>query len=473
MLSVQEVVRDLSRVEAEYKKLYTSCPWGREEVEDVQFFREYITKGNKSFMSAFNGYRRLKPLAHKIYENPTSPSIKVGNCVKGFVLSAIKIAWSEYLADIKKKEESSEPIDMLRSIQARKIEEAIDLRREEEENLKKVLEVVGDRKNRQLNYLFEKMVAMVLVKRLLEKVRELALSKDQDEAYKKLLETAEESLSEEVKKFVEAARQRVGEEVRKEVKFLNDKRPDFKRYESEILFLAREYIKKNGLENRVISETISELRRVSNQMGGRSRETAKDIISSLEKSLSGKEVVDRESVIKNSSDAEAISLARRMFSYLKNLEEIKRNLEQVKAKIEKYEKQLEEMKNRQGLGSRKTEQGSKSGNARDKDSGNKGANSEKEKKTSSLQFPQRQKERFENLFRDIVEEIEVVLELLKFLTKEGNKAGILGRALSAAGAIGRGVRSVIDGIADSIGLRRQWGVEHVLAVASEIGLQVF
>ncbi len=473
MLSVQEVVRDLSRVEAEYKKLYTSCPWGREEVEDVQFFREYITKGNKGFMSAFNGYRRLKPLAYKIYENPISPSIKVGNCVKGFILSAIKIAWSEYIEDIKKKEESSEPIDMLKSIQTRKIDEAINLRREEEENLKKVLEVVENKKNRQLNYAFEKMIAVVLVRRLLERVRELALSKDQDEAYRKLLEATEESLSEGVKKFVEVAKQHVGEEIRKEVKFLNDGRPDFKKYESEILFLAKEYIKKNGLENRVISETVSELRRVSNLIGGKSKETAKDIISSLEKSLSGKEVISRESVIRNSSDAEAMALARKVFSYLKNIEELKRNLEQVKAKIERYEKQLGEMKKRGEAGSNKKDQGSKNEDAKSNQGGGREAGNDKGKKTQNLQFPQRQKERFENLFKEIVEEIEVVVEILKFLTKEGNKAGILGRALTAAGAVGKGLRSVIDSIADSLGLRRQWGIEHVLAVASEIGLQVF
>lgn len=478
-MSVQDVIKALSRVEDAYKNLHTSCPWGREELEEVQFFREYITKGNQAFLSAFNGYKKLKPVAYAIYQNPSSPQIKVGNCTKGFVFSGIKIAWADYLSELKKKEEASEPIDMLRSIR-RRIDEAR-VGKEEQEALDKILGILTNPRNRSLNMSFERLVAASLVRRFLAQVENLVLSKEQQEANKKIGEKAKEIQREELKKVLKGLSEVLDEKERKEIKLkiLNDRNPEPDKYVEETGYLAKAHISKNGLSNQAVQGVIRELSSTASQVRGKARETAMDLVKSMERSLGGKGTVSREDVVSIASNAEAMSLARRVFSYLKQMEGLKKSLEDVKKKMEAYENRLKEMERGKAQSQRNTagnraKEGENSGeeqkknNARGVGENNKNSNTQKK-----LSFPENQKKRFEALFADIAREIAVLGELLRFLTAdERRKNGPLGRAASAFRSLASGILSALDSIAEALGLKRIWSLEGILAVATEIGLQL-
>jgi len=460
---IQQSVRNLFALEKKVEALRSSCEWGRDEIEDIEFFRRYITDGNTAFLSQYNGYRRLKPFVYTLYQSPNSPSLLDSKCLKSFVFSSLKIAWSEYLSNSGKGNRPSEGLN--ESYDFRRFYENLS-GKELEEIVKGLYEKSSkDPKLRNIGQTLESLSITLLFREVFSKyIREFVLSKDQSEAVDKIVEALNKK-SEELKNGLFSELDKRKEEVFPEnVDFEEIKKS--KDFEKAV---AREYFTRNRgrIDRAKVESLVSEIKRM---VGGRDKKPVEDVLDSAKQFFTSPGQVKFGDLPKILGGAEAISLARKIFEYTQRLEEIAKDIEK-------------ENKNIQGLSFSSSKQGSNNpnqGNTRgngNKNGGNgsnggrggKGGSSNNRGNGGSFSLNPNEKRRLEEFFKGVIQELSILYELLDFLTKKYRGFEKFKRDF---GKVFKRISDAIRSIAEALGFSRLLTPEGIIALLSELALQL-
>lgn len=469
---INRILSELYRVGAKLSSLRSSCPWGIKEIEDLEFFRKYVTKGSKQFLQQFNGYKKLKPFLYTLYDSPKSPRLIDSNCLKRFGLSILRISWSEFSRDKGNKELESfyeDGLELSRSIYKR-ITENLD--REDEDLATKLIDLCYDKRRRTLYNPFLDLVAtstLVSVFRKVGQTQGVILSLSHKKILKELEKEASNLLKESKSKFLDALSSYFKRNKTKSPQEgSNDEEMDLghvkKLVEGEdfVKFISRKFLEKNGFEP--ISQVFfSLLDKVASRVRGKLSKEEASIVSDLKEAVketfSKPGVVGLSDLLKVTSEAEAMSLARRLFSYYKGLEEIKSELESVSKKINS----LFPQEQKGGKGGSKT--GSPNG-SRGGQGGQGNGNNDKEPA-----IPNSSKKKVEEILRNLIEEMTIIYEMIEYLTKSRNNPNLnlLKRAFSG---LLRSIMKIIRSIAETLGLNKLLTFEGILAMLSELALQL-
>ncbi len=446
----------------------------------MEFFRRYVTRGSKTFLQAFNGYRNLKPFMYTLYENPESPSLVDSGCLKRFGLSVMRIAWSEFVkkGGPSSKDEGFSGQDLVRSIYGRVRESASE---EEEEAFSRVFEISRDRRKRVYS-VFEEVIYLHTVKSILAKAKESSLSRQQQEAIEKLHSTAEEIFSERSSTYKRLLSRYVNRDTGGEE---NAGSPQEKGEGKEIDldevlgdkayydYAAKRFYK----ENRVLDRNA--VSRVVDQVFSRASVNSKDLspfIEDLKESVKGAILkpgtVTMSDIRSIPENAEAIGLAREIFSYYKRLEEIRDRLEQVKLEIQRIEQaagsQERVTRPRPGPGSKSP--GGKPGIQGER--GGKGGGGEEGDEEAPIELPQNVKKRVEETFSSLIKELSILAEMLDFLTRKTEKRSLFEAIKRALSNLLRAISNLLRQIAEALGLDKLLTLEGILAVLSELAIQL-
>lgn len=484
-IELEQIASSLDRVSAEYEKLSSSCPWGRKELEDLEFFKEYVTKGNRQFLSAFNGYRRLKPVVYTLYDNPTSPKLPQSSCLKGFVFSGMKLAWSDHSAKgggqvrfspegggdaggAGAKEESL----ILRAVGNRIVEDRR-ITREEEALYERLLSLVLDekRKRGEAYEAFEDAATAFLLYRVLQKtVSASSLSKEQYNVGQKVLEKVEsyiqrgkDSLLDGLEKAISSSQEASGtQDLLQAVQKMKRGKREFFDF---LLFSAKKFYRENPVDPNRVRKVLSATK--PQGLRGTQAQALEDLLSSVSSSLTRGGTLKMSDLSKIYANAESFSLARRIFSYVRDLQAVLKELERTKQLISKAESKVAELSS--GPATRASRPPAPTTRNSDNPRGGKVSRGSK---TFAELLGMRRK-RYELLFKRVMEELLVLKELLSFLTKSPDrKGGPLAQANRAFGSAFGPLSELVDGIAEALGLRKLWSLEGLLGVASEVALQV-
>lgn len=471
---INKILSELYRIGAKLSSLRSSCPWGGKELEDLEFFRKYVTNGSKQFLQQFNGYKKLKPFLYTLYDNPRSPRLISSNCLKASGLSVLRIAWSEFSKSSGKKELESfyrDGLEISRSIY-RRITENLD--KEEEDLATKLIDLCYDRRRRALYDSFLNLIAtstIVSVFRKIGKTQGVVLSLSHEKVLKELEKEASNLLKESKSKFLDALSNYLKKnKSRSSQEGTGEEEVDLERLgkllegEDFVNFMSRRFLEKRGFEP--ISQVFfSWLDRVASRVRGRLSKEEASIVSDLKDAVKGTfskpGVVGLSDLLKVTSEAEAMSLARRLFSYYKSLEEIKSDLESLSKKVKGLLPQGQ--KGGKG-GSRKGGQnGSQSGQ---RSSGNGSDNGE-----PAITIPDSSKKKVEEIFRSLIEEMAIIYEMIEYLTKTRREPS-LSRLKRAFSGLFRSIVNIIRSIAEALGLNKLLTFEGILAMLSELALQL-
>jgi hypothetical protein len=460
---IQQSVQNLFALEKKVEALRSSCKWGRDEIEDVEFFRRYITDGNTAFLSQYNGYRRLKPFVYTLYQNPNSPSLLDSKCLKSFVFSSLKIAWSEYLSKSggNKKFSGSvgESYDFSRfyeSISGKELEEIVKSLYEKSSK---------DPKMRNISQALESLSITLLFREVFSKyIREFVLSKDQSEAVDKIVEVLNKK-SEELKNGLFSDLDKRKEEVFPEnVDFEEVKKS--KDFEKAV---AREYFTRNRgrVDRAKVELLVAEIKRL---VGGQDKKSVEDVLDSAKQFFTSPGQVKFGDLPKILGGAEAISLARNIFGYTKRLEEIAKEIEKENKNIQRLSSSSPKQNsgnpsqgNNKGNGSKNGGDGSNGGN------GGKGGPSNNRGKEGSFSLNPNDKRRLEEFFKGVIQELSILYELLDFLTKKHRGFEKFKRDF---GKVFKRISDAIKSIAENLGLSRLLTPEGIIALLSELALQL-
>jgi hypothetical protein len=454
---IQRSVQNLFALEKKVEALRSSCKWGRDEIEDVEFFRKYITDGNTAFLSQYNGYRRLKPFVYTLYQNPQSPSLLDSKCLKSFVFSSLKIAWSEYLSKFGKEKKTSG--DLKESYDFRRFYESLSDKKLEE-IVKGLYEKSSkDPKLRNIGQALEALSVTLLFREVFSKyIKEFVLSKDQSEAVDKIVEALNKK-SEELKNGLFSELDRRKEEALPEDADLEEikKSKDFEKA------VAREYFTRNRgrIDRAKVESLVSEIKRM---VGGRDKKAVEDVLDSAKQFFTSPGQVKFGDLPKILGGAEAISLARKVFGYTKRLEEIAKDIEKENKNIQKA---LSSSPNQDSKGSNQVNGSRNGGNGNG--NGGKGGSSNNRGNGKSFSLNPNDKRRLEEFFKGVIQELSILYELLDFLTKKYRGFEKFKRDF---GKVFKRISDAIRGIAEKLGLSKLLTPEGIVALLSELALQL-
>jgi hypothetical protein len=460
---IQQSVQNLFALEKKVEALRSSCKWGRDEIEDVEFFRRYITDGNTAFLSQYNGYRRLKPFVYTLYQNPNSPSLLDSKCLKSFVFSSLKIAWSEYLSKSGGNKKFSGSVG--ESYDFSRFYESIS-GKELEEIAKSLYEKSSkDPKMRNISQALESLSITLLFREVFSKyIREFVLSKDQSGAVDKIVEVLNKK-SEELKNELFSELDKRKEEVFPDnVDFEEVKKS--KDFEKAV---AREYFTRNRgrVDRAKVEYLVSEIKRL---VGGQDKKSVEDVLDSAKQFFTSPGQVKFGDLPKILGGAEAISLARNIFGYTKRLEEIAKEIEKENKNIQRLSSSSPKQNsgnpsqgNNKGNGSKNGGDGSNGGN------GGKGGSSNNRGKEGSFSLNPNDKRRLEEFFKGVIQELSILYELLDFLTKKHRGFEKFKRDF---GKVFKRISDAIKSIAENLGLSRLLTPEGIIALLSELALQL-
>ena len=460
---IQQSVRNLFALEKKLEDLRSSCKWGRDEIEDVEFFRRYIADGNTAFLSQYNGYRRLKPFVYALYQNPNSPSLLDSECLKSFVFSSLKIAWSEYLSKSGGGKKSFGSVG--ESYDFRRFYESLS-GKEIEEIVKGLYEKSSkDPKLRSIVQVLEALSITLLFREVFSKyIREFVLSKDQSEAVEKIVEALNKK-SEELKNGLFSELDRRKEEVLPEDVDLEEikKSKDFEKS------VAREYFTRNRgrIDRAKVESLVSEIKRT---VGGRNKKSVEDVLDSAKQFFTSPGQVKFGDLPKILGGAEAISLARKIFEYTQRLEEIAKEIEKENKNIQRLSSSSPKQ------GSDNQNQGNNRGNGRKDGSNNgnggnggKGGSSNNRGNGGAFSLNPNDKRRLEGFFKEVIQELSILYELLDFLTKKYRGFEKFKRDF---GKVFKRISDAIRSIAEALGLSRLLTPEGIISLLSELALQL-
>ena len=453
---IQQSVRNLFVLEKKVEDLRSSCKWGRDEIEDIEFFRRYITDGNTAFLSQYNGYRRLKPFVYTLYQNPNSPSLLDSKCLKSFVFSSLKIAWSEYLSKSGENKKSfgsvGESYDFRRfyeSLSGKDIEEIVKGLYEKSSK---------DPKLRNIGQALEALSVTLLFREVFSKyIREFVLSKDQSEAVDKIVEALNKK-SEELKNGLFSEIDRRKEEVLPEdVDFEEIKKS--KDFEKAV---AREYFTRNRgrVDRAKVESLVSEIKRM---VGGRNKKSVEDVLDSAEQFFTSPGQVKFSDLPKILGGAEAISLARKIFEYTQRLEEIAKEIEKENKNIQKA------LSSSPNQDSKMPNRGNGNKDGGNGNNGGKGGSSNNRGNEGSFSLNPNDKRRLEEFFKGVIQELSILYELLDFLTKKYRGFEKFKRDF---GKVFKRISEAIRSIAEKLGLSRLLTPEGIISLLSELALQL-
>jgi hypothetical protein len=466
---IQQSVQNLFALEKKVEALRSSCKWGRDEIEDLEFFRRYITDGNTAFLSQYNGYRRLKPFVYTLYQNPNSPSLLDSKCLKSFVFSSLKIAWSEYLSKSNENKKFSgsigESYDFSRfyeSLSAKDLEEIVKGLYEKSSK---------DPKLRNIGQLLESLSITLLFREVFSKyIREVVLSKEQSEAVGKIVEALNKK-SEELKNGLFSELDKRKEEVLPEnVDF--DEIKESKYFEKVV---AREYFIRNRgrIDRTKVESLVAEIKRL---VGGQDKKSVEDVLDSAKQFFTSPGQVKFGDLPKILGGAEAISLARKIFAYINRLEEIAKEIEKENKNIQSLSSSSGSKKNsnnsnnqnnpNQGNGSRNLGNG---GNGASGGNGGRGASSNVRGMEGSFSLNPNDKRRLEEFFKGVIQELSILYELLDFLTKKHRG---FEKFKKDFGKVFKRISDAVRSIAEKLGLRKLLTPEGIVALLSELALQL-
>jgi hypothetical protein len=458
---IQQSVQNLFALEKKVEALRSSCRWGRDEIEDVEFFRRYITDGNTAFLSQYNGYRRLKPFVYTLYQNPNSPSLLDSKCLKSFAFSSIKIAWSEYLSKSggNKKISGSigESYDFSRFYESSSDKDTEYIVKELYEKSSK------DPKLRNISKALEDLSVTLLFREVFSRfIREAVLSKDQSEAVDKIVEALNKK-SEELKNGLFSELDKRKDEALPENVDLEEikKSKDFEKA------VAREYFTRNRgrIDRAKVESLVSEIKRL---VGGQDKKSVEDVLDSAKQFFTSPGQVKFGDLPKILGGAEAISLARRIFGYIKKLEEIAKEIEKENNNIQKLSSSSNPKQN-----SNNQSQGN--GNKNGGNGGNNGSTSGKvgssnnQGKEGSFSLNPNDRRRLEEFLKEVIQELSILYELLDFLTKKHRGFEQFKRDF---GKVFKRIFDAIKSIAERLGLRKLLTPEGIVALLSELALQL-
>jgi len=457
---IQQSVQNLFSLEKKVEALRSSCKWGREEIEDLEFFRRYVTGGNTAFLSQYNGYRRLKPFVYTLYQNPNSPSLLDSNCLKSFVFSSLKIAWSEYLSKSGENKKFSGSI-----------KESYDFRRfyenisdnELDEVVKELYEKSSKNpKLRGIKQTLESLSIVLLFREVFSKyIREIVLSKDQSEAVEKIVEALNKK-SEELKNALFSDLDKRKEEVFPENVNLEEIK-NSKDFEKAV---AREYFTRNRgrIDRAKVESLVAEIKR---SVGGSDKKSVEDVLDSAKQFFTSPGQVKFGDLPKILGGAEAISLARKIFGYTKRLEEIAKEIEKENKNIQNLSSSRSRTNSNNPSQRNNQANGNKSGG--NGGNGGKSGSSSNQNGGDSFSLNPNDKRRLEEFLRGVVKELSILYELLDFLTKKYRGFEKLKRDF---GKVFKRIFDAIRSIAESLGLRRLLTPEGIVALLSELALQL-
>jgi hypothetical protein len=454
---IQQSVQNLFALERKVEELRSSCKWGRDEIEDVEFFRRYITNGNTAFLSQYNGYRRLKPFVYTLYQNPNSPSLLDSKCLKGFAFSSLKIAWSEYLSKSKGDKKFSGPVG--ESYDFSRFYESLS-GKDVEEIVKGLYEKSSkDPKLRNIGQALEALSITLLFREVFSKyIREFVLSKDQSEAVDKIVEALNKK-SEELKDglFSEIDK-RKGEVLPEDFDF-----GDIKKSKDFEKAVAREYFTRNRgrVDRAKVESLVAEIKR---SVGGQDRKSVEDVLDSAKQFFTSPGQVKFGDLPKVLGGAEAISLARKIFGYTKRLEEIAEEIEKENKNIQKA---LSSSSNQDSKMPNRINGNKNGGNGNG--NGGKGGSSNNRGKEGSFSLNPNDKRRLEEFFKGVIQELSILYELLDFLTKKHRGFEKFKRDF---GKVFKRISDAIRSIAERMGLSRLLTPEGIIALLSELALQL-
>lgn len=480
---INQISQALERIASQYERISSSCPWGREELEDLDFFREYVTKGDRRFLSAFNGYRRLKPVATTLYENPRSPNLPASSCLKGFVFSGLRLAWSEYSKSGLNREtrggaEQEESL-IARSV-AKRLVENTRLGRKEEATFEKLYKLISESKEgSELKESAIESMTTLLVANLLEKfLSKSVLSLEQNEVGKEVVQRFRSLLERNKGEFLKALGEAVAslkdsdaQDLLKEVEAIKRNKEKFELF---LRFASRKHFEENPVDPVRARRIVAQGKPPG--LTGVSAQAVEDLLQALLSTLTRGGTLRTADVSNIFSGAESMSLARKVFSYVRSLQPLIRDLENTKRLIDRLKEKISEASGDQGekAGKGTPGNGSRNNNSRNNNRGNNRSTNQRsssEKKIADLMGTKRK--RYEELFRTIMNEILVLRELLDMLTRDPQRrTGPLGQAARALSTILSPLSQLLDEIAEILGLKKLWSVEGLLGLASEIALQV-
>jgi hypothetical protein len=457
---IQQSVRNLFALEKKVEELRSSCKWGRDEIEDVEFFRRYITDGNTSFLSQYNGYRRLKPFVYTFYQNPNSPSLLDSKCLKGFAFSSLKIAWSEYLSKSKGDKKFSGPVG--ESYDFSRFYESLS-GKDVEEIVKGLYEKSSkDPKLRNIGQALEALSITLLFREVFSKyIREFVLSKDQSEAVDKIVDALNKK-SEELKDGLFSDIDKIkGEVIPENVDFEEIKKS--KDFEKAV---AREYFTRNRgrVDRAKVESLVAEIKR---SVGGQDRKSVEDVLDSAKQFFTSPGQVKFGDLPKVLGGAEAISLARKIFGYTKRLEEIAEETEKENKNIQKLSSSsLKQNSNNQNQANNQSNGRKNGGNV---GNGGKGGSSNNRGNEGSFSLNPKDKRRLEEFFKGVIQELSILYELLDFLTKKHRGFEKFKRDFVK---VFKRISDAIRSIAERLGLSRLLTPEGIIALLSELALQL-
>jgi hypothetical protein len=460
---IQQSVRNLFALEKKVEDLRSSCKWGRDGIEDVEFFRRYITDGNTAFLSQYNGYRRLKPFVYTLYQNPNSPSLLDSKCLKSFVFSSLKIAWSEYLSKSGGDKKFSGSVG--ESYDFRRFYESLS-GKELEEIVKELYEKSSKNpKLRNIGQALEALSVTLLFREVFSKyIREFVLSKEQSEAVDKIVEALNEKSEEQKNGLFSELEKRKEEVLPEDADFEEIKKSnDFEKA------VAREYFTRNRgrIDRAKVESLVSEIKRL---VGGQDKKSVEDVLDSAKQFFTSPGQIKTRDLPKILGGAEAISLARKIFGYAKRLEEIAEEIEKENKNIQR----LSSASSKQG--SDNQNQGNNRGNGR-KDGGNngnggnggKGGSSNNRGNKGSFSLNPNDKRRLEGFFKEVIKELSILYELLDFLTKKYRGFEKFRRDF---GKVFKRISEAVRSIAEKLGLGRLFTPEGITSLLSELALQL-
>jgi hypothetical protein len=461
---IQQSVQNLFALEKKVEELRSSCKWGRDEIEDIEFFRRYITNGNTAFLSQYNGYRRLKPFVYTLYQNPNSPSLLDSKCLKSFVFSSLKIAWSEYLSKSKGDKKFSgsigESYDFSRfyeSLSGKDIEEIVKGLYEKSSK---------DPKLRNIGQALEALSITLLFREVFSKyIREFVLSKDQSEAVDKIVDALNKK-SEELKDSLFSEIDKIkGEVIPENVDFEEIKKS--KDFEKAV---AREYFTRNRgrVDRAKVESLVAEIKR---SVGGQNRKSVEDVLDSAKQFFTSPGQVKFGDLPKVLGGAEAISLARKIFGYTKRLEEIAKEIEKENKNIQRLSSPSPKQDSNNPNQGKNLGNGNKNGgnNGNNNGNGGKGGSSNNRGNEGSFSLNPNDKRRLGEFFKEVIQELSILYELLDFLTKKHRG---FEKFKKDFGKVFKRMSDAIRSIAEKLGLSRLLTPEGIIALLSELALQL-
>jgi hypothetical protein len=289
-------------------------------------------------------------------------------------------------------------------------------------------------------------------------IREFVLSKDQSEAVDKIVEALNKK-SEELKDglFSEIDK-RKGEVLPEDFDF-----GDIKKSKDFEKAVAREYFTRNRgrVDRAKVESLVAEIKR---SVGGQDRKSVEDVLDSAKQFFTSPGQVKFGDLPKVLGGAEAISLARKIFGYTKRLEEIAEEIEKENKNIQKA---LSSSSNQDSKMPNRINGNKNGGNGNG--NGGKGGSSNNRGKEGSFSLNPNDKRRLEEFFKGVIQELSILYELLDFLTKKHRGFEKFKRDF---GKVFKRISDAIRSIAERMGLSRLLTPEGIIALLSELALQL-